>query len=390
MAVKEVNALIRAKDSAGDSCLIYPITKKENVDGMDEIDAHLSEIDTLLDSKSDTNHTHANATTTDSGMMSSADKVKMDGIEERATHGIPIIQMTSTDGIAYTATIDGIMELTAGMTYLFVPNMTTTSTTPTLNVNGSGACKIRRKLSIGTATGASGELTTMFYANRPTLLMYDTSIGSNKFWFALEFTKPCAIDLYGYVPVRKGGTYVDSVTTDEEISTLRDNLGLYSKADHDWTMIYDSGEITEAVNAISGINITGYKKLCIAVKCVNDGTNSTSKNGAATFTSTNGVTYQFPVFSTMFSNSVSTTGSVGIFEIIDGWIMCTCSPRTLRANNFLPSEGEGGTADNLANSYAGLLRCTNTLSTLMISAVDQNTDYYLNAGSRVIVWGCKA
>lgn len=48
MAVKEVNALIRARDSAGDSCLIYPITKKENVDGMDEIDAHLSEIDTRI------------------------------------------------------------------------------------------------------------------------------------------------------------------------------------------------------------------------------------------------------------------------------------------------------------------------------------------------------
>lgn len=48
MAVKEVNALIRAKDSAGDSCLIYPITKKENVDGMDEIDAHLLEIDTRI------------------------------------------------------------------------------------------------------------------------------------------------------------------------------------------------------------------------------------------------------------------------------------------------------------------------------------------------------
>lgn len=42
MAIKEVNALIRAKDSANNSCLIYPITKKDNVEGMDEIDAHLS------------------------------------------------------------------------------------------------------------------------------------------------------------------------------------------------------------------------------------------------------------------------------------------------------------------------------------------------------------
>lgn len=164
---------------------------------------------------------------------------------------------------------------------------------------------------------------------------------------------------------------------------------VYLKADHDWTVIYDSGEITEAVNAISGINITGYKKVYVAVKCVNDGTNSNSKNGAATFTSTNGVTYQFPVFATMFSNSAGTTGSVGMFEIIDGWIMCICAPRTLRANNFLPDEDEGGTADNLANTYGGLMKCTNTLTTLMISALDQNADYYFLAGSRVMVWGCK-
>lgn len=42
MAIKEVNALIRAKDSADNSCLIYPITKKDNVEGMDDIDAHLT------------------------------------------------------------------------------------------------------------------------------------------------------------------------------------------------------------------------------------------------------------------------------------------------------------------------------------------------------------
>lgn len=44
LAIKEVNALIRVKDSAGDSCLIYPITTKDNVEGMDDIDAHLSDM----------------------------------------------------------------------------------------------------------------------------------------------------------------------------------------------------------------------------------------------------------------------------------------------------------------------------------------------------------
>lgn len=390
MAVKEVNALIRAKDSAGDSCLIYPITKKENVDGLDEIDTHLSNIDTLLEGKSDTTHTHANATTTDSGMMSSADKVKMDSIEERATHSIPVVQMTSTDGVAYTATIDGVTELTAGMTYLFTPNMTTTSTTPTLNVNGLGECRIRRKLSMGTGTSSSGELTTMFYAKRPTLLMYDTSLGNNKFWFALDSTRPCATDLYGYVPVRKGGTYVDSLTTEDEISTLRDNLGLYSKADHEWTTIYDSGKITEQVNAFANINISGYRKLMVAVECVNDGTNASSKYGSVIFTATNGTTYQFPIWSTMFSNSANSTGCVARFDILDDWIICPAAGRALRASNFLTNDTEGGTANNLGNMSSSMMKCTNTLSTMTVSSQDMDTDYYLLAGSRIVVWGCNA
>lgn len=36
MSVTEKNALIRAKDATGDSFLIYPITKAENVDGLDD------------------------------------------------------------------------------------------------------------------------------------------------------------------------------------------------------------------------------------------------------------------------------------------------------------------------------------------------------------------
>lgn len=37
MSVTEKNALIRAKDVTGNSFLIYPITKAENVDGLDEV-----------------------------------------------------------------------------------------------------------------------------------------------------------------------------------------------------------------------------------------------------------------------------------------------------------------------------------------------------------------
>lgn len=159
----------------------------------------------------------------------------------------------------------------------------------------------------------------------------------------------------------------------------------YLKKDHDWVQIYDSGEITDSVNAFANINISGYKKLRVVVKCVNDGTNATSKNGAVTFTATNGVTYQFPCWTTMFTNAAYTSGNMATFEINDGWLICSDASRMLKTSNFLGTEG--GTADNLPSTGSGIMRCTNELSKMMISALDQDTNYYLLAGSRVIVWG---
>ena len=169
---------------------------------------------------------------------------------------------------------------------------------------------------------------------------------------------------------------------------LKLDTEIYTKADHDWNLIYDSGEITEKVNAFANINISGYKKLRVVVKCVNDGTNTTSKNGAATFKSANGITYQFPCWTTMFTNAAYTSGAMATFEINDNWLICSNATRMLKTSNFLGSEG--GTADNLNNTGSGIMKCTNPLSTLMVSAIDQDANYYYLAGSRVIVWGCNA
>lgn len=347
-------------------------------------------LDTLTENKSDKTHTHADATTTASGMMSAADKVKLDGIEENATNGIQRINMTSEDGVAFTATIDGVEELVAGMTFLFIPDRTTSSTTLTLNVNGLGDVAIRRKLSSGTATLSLPVVTTQLYQNRPTLLMYDTAMpNGTPYWIPLEFSKPVASDLYGKVPVQNGGWYTNANTTDDDLIEAREAFGVYSKADHEWTQIYDSGEITESVNAFANIDISGYRKLRVVVKTINDGSNSSAKNGAVTFTATNGTTYQFPLWTTMFTNNDYDTGCMAQFEINDGWLVCPNASRILRVSSFL-SDSEGGTADNLTLTGSGIMKCTNTLSTMMISALDQDTSYFYNAGSRAMVWGCNA
>ena len=157
-----------------------------------------------------------------------------------------------------------------------------------------------------------------------------------------------------------------------------------------WTMIYDSGEITESVNAFADINISGYRKLMIAIKCVNNDNNQASKQGVATFIAINGTTYQFPAWSTMFSNSNDITANMGWFDIVDSWIICSNASRNTNAFNFLMNDIEGGTADNLAGIGGGMMKCTNPLNTMMISALDQDVNYYFDAGSRVIVWGCNA
>lgn len=345
-------------------------------------------LDTLTENKSDKTHTHPEATQSAAGLMTPTDKIKLDGIEEKATHSIPVVNMSSEDGAVWTATIDNIEELKAGMTFLFVPNRTSSSTTLTLNVNGLGAVAVRRKLSSGTATLSSPVITTQFFANRPVMLMYDTAMPNDTpYWIAMEFTKPSANDLYGYVPVQNGGWYVNANTTDDDLIEAREAFGVYSKSDHNWVQIYDSGATTEQINSFANINISGYKKIMMAIKCVNDTTNaSTTRYGSAIFKATNGTTYQFPVFNSMFFGSETTTASIGFFEFIDGWIVCPQVVRSIKYADFLTST-EGGTCTNMNNMGSGLMKCTNTISTVTISSLDQNADFYFGVGSRVIVWG---
>ena len=159
-------------------------------------------------------------------------------------------------------------------------------------------------------------------------------------------------------------------------------------SDHEWSLIYDSGTTIAQVNAFANINISGYKKFMMAIKCVNDTTNApTTRYGSAIFYASNGITYQFPVFNSMFSASSNTSATLGFFEVIDGWIVCPQVARSVKYADFLAST-EGGTATNMNGMGGGLMKCTNDLSTLTISSLDQAADFYFGVGSRVIVWGC--
>lgn len=190
MAVVETSGIIKHKDSSGNMVFFYPITLKDNVSGMEDIDNHLT----------DQNNPH-NVTAEQVGALSSTPA-----------------EMTSTDGVTYTCTVPGITTITVGTSFIGIPKTESTSQAVKLNVNSFGAKLLRRRVSAGSATTASGYNNSWIAANKPVRVIYDGS-----FW-VVDIVQPHASDLMGSVPVAKGGT---GATT---ASTACDNLNALSKA----------------------------------------------------------------------------------------------------------------------------------------------------------------
>ena len=189
-----------------------------------------------------------------------------------------------------------------------------------------------------------------------------------------------------YQEAKEAGSIVET-----ELYMITDDVpSSHTKDDHNWTLIYDSGEISAIANSISGINVSGYTNFAVLVRCYNDGDSHTTRTGSAIFTAKNGKSYQFPVWAEMFTKSISTVHAMAQFNIIDGWLVCPSASCLTSSSIDIFSSIEGGTAGNLIPTGSGMMRCTSPLSTLTISNLDQNSNYYFGMGSRVMVWGWKA
>ena len=165
MAVVENDVLMKFKDSSGNINLLYPITRKDDVDG-------------LIESIRDQSVT------------------------------------TSGDGSAYTATVEGIASLSAGVSFVMIPHVESASTAPTLNVNNLGAKLLRRRVSSSIGTTTSGISDDWLSAGKPVNVMYDGT-----FW-VVDLPRPNANDIMGAVAIQNGGT---GATTAEN---ARVNLGI--------------------------------------------------------------------------------------------------------------------------------------------------------------------
>lgn len=98
---------------------------------------------------------------------------------------------TSGSGSAYTATVSGF-SLATGKSIVMIPNVTSTTTTPTLNVSGTGAKTIRMRLSSSTSSTIPLINSSFLTANKPVKVTYDGT-----YWVIDDFVQPDANKLYG-------------------------------------------------------------------------------------------------------------------------------------------------------------------------------------------------
>lgn len=168
------------------------------------------------------------------------------------TNGQYAITASSNDGVAYTATVPSITSLTSGVSFIMIPSKTSTSVTPTLNVNGLGAKNIKRRLSsISTAT-QSGYSASWLAVNKPFRIVYD---GTQ--WIVEGNTKPVAEDLYGTAPKAKadsdGNIINETYATKTELKSYLPKVATISLPATNWAG--DSNPyfqiVTETVNGIT-------------------------------------------------------------------------------------------------------------------------------------------
>ena len=145
-----------------------------------------------------------------------------DNIQNAGNPARYVIQAESSDGVQYSATLDGVASIFPGLTITIILNRASATTAPKLNVNGWGAKTIRRRVSGYTALTIAGSSDDWLVANKPISVTYNGT-----FWM-IDDVRPNASDLYGVTPIEKGGT---GATTAAEALAALGCMGLFDVSD---------------------------------------------------------------------------------------------------------------------------------------------------------------
>lgn len=196
-----------------------------------------------------------------------------------------------------------------------------------------------------------------------------------------------------------GAYYISGLTisgTDKRILAKNLPLGIASKAEIEhhkanstWEKIYDSGAINKKVNAFMDINVTGYKKLKVAIKCVNTTDSTGTTAGEISFKAISDINYYFSnLFPNLITKSTNISAAMVEFTIVDGFIFCDNVLRSTTSTDIFSNYDGQGTW-NMTNLGGGIMTCYDPLVTMNVSTLNSSTQYYYGVNSRVIVWGCK-
>lgn len=141
-----------------------------------------------------------------------ADKAQKAGVG-----GAPVVTATSTDGENYKSTVNGVVQLTTGMTITIIPNITSTKTSVNLDINDLGAKPIRMRTGYDTGTTEDGVTAGWMTAQKPVQLQYDGTC-----WIA-DLPRADA----NAVTTDAMETYVNNAITvlQEQIDVMLENMG---------------------------------------------------------------------------------------------------------------------------------------------------------------------
>lgn len=123
--------------------------------------------------------------------------------------GERITNAHSEDGKVYTANLPGVAKLYTGLEITIIPDTTSATTLPSLNVNGIGDVYIKRRITSNTKTTVQSEGEEFLQKDQPIRVIYNGSA-----WVA-DMARANATDIYGKVPVQNGGLAIDGNSTDK-------------------------------------------------------------------------------------------------------------------------------------------------------------------------------